>query len=211
MRPIDKFILHIVHNLFPLNEYSQGEMNKLMAQFKDEADDLNINISDEQLKAYITRFDALKNSPKVQEKDLRKYSLGQLIRLVTASKGAETPNEDDDKTPDVVYQENGITVWNGSKEGNCITYGSGEKWCITRGSFGSYRYDSSKGFPTFYLAKNNNMTQSDKNSFLAIQVRDNRNESKKYVYTDRSNSPYESEEMSFDQLTDKIPWLYPHL
>jgi hypothetical protein len=207
MRPIDKFILHVVHNLFPLNEYSQGEMNKLMTQFKDEADDLNINVSDEQLKAYITRFDALKNSPKVQEKDLRKYSLGQLIRLVTASKGAETPNEDDDKTPDVVYQENGITVWNGSKEGNCINYGSGEKWCITRGSYGNYRYDSSRGFPTFYLAKNNNMTQSDKLSFVAIQVRDNRNESKKYVYTDRSNSPYESEEMSFDQLTDRVPWL----
>jgi hypothetical protein len=207
MRPIDKFILHVVHNLFPLNEYSQGEINKLMTQFKDEADDLNINVSDEQLKAYITRFDALKNSPKVQEKDLRKYSLGQLIRLVTASKGAETPNEDDDKTPDVVYQENGITVWNGSKEGNCINYGSGEKWCITRGSYGNYRYDSSRGFPTFYLAKNNNMTQSDKLSFVAIQVRDSRNESKKYVYTDRSNSPYESEEMSFDQLTDRVPWL----
>jgi len=48
MRPIDKFILHVVHNLSPLNEYSQGEMNKLMAQFKDEADDLNIQISDDQ-------------------------------------------------------------------------------------------------------------------------------------------------------------------
>ena len=207
MRPIDKFILHVVHNLFPLNEYSQGEMNKLMAQFKDEADDLNINISDDQLKAYITRFDALKNSPKVQEKDLRKYSLGQLIRLVTSSKGAEAPDEEEDKTPDVVYQDNGITVWNGSKEGNCINYGSGEKWCITRGSFGNYRYSSERGFPTFYLAKNNNISQSDKNSFVAIQVRDNRNEAKKYVYTDRSNSPYESEEMSFDQLTNRVPWL----
>ena len=207
MRAIDKFILHIVHNLFPLNEYSQGEMNKLMAQFKDEADDLNINISDEQLKAYITRFDALKNSPKIQEKDLRKYSLGQLIRLVTSSKGAEAPGEEEDKTPDVVYQENGVTVWNGSKEGNCINYGSGEKWCITRGSYGSYRYDSSKGFPTFYLAKNNNIPQSDKNSFVAIQVRDNRSDARKYVYTDRSNSPYESEEMSFDQLTNRVPWL----
>jgi len=207
MRAIDKFILHIVHNLFPLNEYSQGEMNKLMAQFKEEADDLNIDISDDQLKAYITRFDALKNSSKVQEKDLRKYSLGQLIRLVTSSKGAEAPGEEEDQTPDVVYQENGITVWNGSKEGNCIRYGAGEKWCITRGSFGSYRYDSSKGFPTFYLAKNNNISDTDKNSFVAIQVRDNRNDTKKYVYTDRSNSPYESEEMSFDQLTNKVPWL----
>ena len=207
MRAIDKFILHIVHNLFPLNEYSQGEMKKQILQFKEEADDLNINITDDQLKAYITRFDALKNSPKVQEKDLRKYSLGQLIRLVTSSKGAETPEEEEDKTPDVVYQENGITVWNGSKEGNCIRYGAGEKWCITRGSFGSYRYDSSKGYPTFYLAKNNNISQSDKNSFVAIQVRDNRSDARTYVYTDRSNSPYESEEMSFDQLTNKVPWL----
>ena len=207
MRAIDKFILHVVHNLFPLNEYSQGEMNKLMAQFKDEADDLNINISDEQLKSYITRFDALKNSPKVTDKDLRKYSLGQLIRLVTASKGAETDEEKEDQTPDVVYQENGITVWNGSKEGNCIRYGSGEKWCITRGSYGSYRYDSSKGFPTFYLAKNSNISDTNKLSFVAIQVRDNRNDAKRYVYTDRSNSPYESEEMSFEQLVNRIPWL----
>ena len=207
MRSIDKFILHVVHNLFPLNEYSQGEMNKLMTQFKDEADDLNIQITNDQLKAYIERFDALKNSPKVQEKDLRKYSLGQLIRLVTSAKGAETPEEEADKTPDVVYQENGLTVWNGSKEGQCITYGAGEKWCITRGSFGNYRYSSDRGFPTFYLAKNNNMSQSDKNSFVAIQVRDNRDEGRKYVYTDRSNSPYESEEMSFEALTNKVPWL----
>jgi len=207
MRAIDKFILHVVHNLFPLNEYSQGEMNKLMAQFKDEADDLNINISDDQLKSYITRFDALKNSPKVTDKDLRKYSLGQLIRLVTASKGAETDEEKEDQTPDVVYQENGITVWNGSKEGNCIRYGSGEKWCITRGSYGSYRYDSSKGFPTFYLAKNSNISDTNKLSFVAIQVRDNRNDAKRYVYTDRSNSPYESEEMSFEQLVNRVPWL----
>ncbi len=55
MRPIDKFILHIVHNLFPLNEYSEGELKKLMAQFREEADDLGIEITDGQLKAYITR------------------------------------------------------------------------------------------------------------------------------------------------------------
>jgi hypothetical protein len=51
------------------------------------------------------------------------------------------------------------------------------------------------------------MSQSDKNSFVAIQVRDNRDEGRKYVYTDRSNSPYESEEMSFEALTNKVPWL----
>ena len=207
MRAIDKFILHVVHNIFPLNEYSEGELKRLMAQFREEADDLNINISDDTLKTYIQRFDAIKNSPKIQEKDLRKYTLSKLIRLVTSSAGAEAPEDEEDQTPDVVYQDGGITVWNGSKENNCITYGRGEKWCITRGSFGNYRYDSSKGYPTFYLAKNANISDSDKLSFVAIQVRDVEDENKKYVYTNRQNSPYESSPMSFSKLTSEIPWL----
>ena len=207
MRAIDKFILHVVHNIFPLNEYSEGELKRLMAQFREEADDLNISISDDTLKTYIQRFDAIKNSPKIQEKDLRKYTLSKLIKLVTSSAGAEAPDDEEDQTPDVVYQDGGVTVWNGSKEGNCVTYGRGEKWCITRGSFGSYRYDASKGYPTFYLAKNANMSDSDKLSFVAIQVRDVEDENKKYVYTNRQNSPYESSPMSFSKLTSEIPWL----
>lgn len=206
MRPIHKFILHVVHNWKnELNEaYSEGAVKKFIEKFREEADDLNINITDEQLKQYIQRFDVLKNSPKIQEKDLNKYSLSALIKLVTASKGAEA--EDEDKTPDVVYQDNGITIWNGSKEGNCIMYGQGEKWCITRGSYGNYRYSSGRGYPTFYLAKNANLSDSDPLSFVAIQVRDN-DEDERYVYTNRKNSPHESNEMSFSGLTSEVPWL----
>ena len=209
MKPIHKFILHVVHNWTnELNEaYSEGAIKAFIAKFREEADDLNINISDEQLKKYIERFDVLKNSPKITEKDLNKYNVGQLIRLVTASPGAETVEDEEDQTPDVVYNEGGITIWNGSKEGNCITYGRGEKWCITRGSFGSYRYDSSKGYPTFYLAKNNSLPTSDKLSFVAIQVRDVDDENKKYAYTNRQNNPYESRPMGFSGLMSEIPWL----
>jgi len=133
----EKFIQHIVHNIFSLNEYSEGEINRLMTQFKQEADDLNIEISDAQLKKYIERFDQLKNSPKITEKDLRKYSLSKLIKLVTSSPGSEA-SEEEIETPDMVYNENGITIWNGAKQGNCITYGSnqpmqgGNRWCITQ-------------------------------------------------------------------------------
>ena len=207
MRAIDKFILHVVHNIFPLNEYSESEINRLMAQFREEADVYNINISDDTLKKYIERFDAIKNSPKIQEKDLRKYTLSKLIKLVTSSAGAEAPDDEEDQTPDVVYQDGGITIWNGSKEDNCITYGRGEKWCITRGSFGNYRYSNDRGYPVFYLAKNSNLSDSDKLSFVAIQVRDTDDENKKYVYTNRQNSPYESSPMSFSRLTSEIPWL----
>jgi hypothetical protein len=205
VKNIYSFIIHIVNNLFPLNEYSSGEIKKLMDKFKEEADDLNIEIDDAKLESYIQRFDQLKNSPKIQEKDLRKYSLSKLIKLVTSSEGVDDDRED--TTPDVVYDDNNITIWNGSKEDNCITYGRGEKWCITRGSYGNYRYDKNRLYPTFYLAKNTNLSDDDKLSFVAIQVRDTPNDDKKYVYTNRQNSPFESSPMSFSSLMSEIPWL----
>ena len=55
MRPIHKFILHVVHNWTnELNEaYSEGAIKKFIEKFREEADDLNINITDDQLKKYI--------------------------------------------------------------------------------------------------------------------------------------------------------------
>ena len=212
MRPIDKFILHVIHNWKNgLNEaYAPSVMTKLMDKFKEEADDLNIEINDEQLKKYIERFNVLKNSPKIPEKDLFKYSLSQLIRLVTSSKGAEA-SESADITPDVVYHndDDTIIVYNGSKEDNCINYGQGEKWCITRGSYSNYRYSQDRSYPTFYLAQNNNLPTDDALSFVAIQVRNPQttSENQRYVYTNRKNSPHESQPMSFTQLEREVPWL----
>jgi hypothetical protein len=207
----EKFIQHIVHNIFSLNEYSEGEINRLMTQFKQEADDLNIEISDAQLKKYIERFDQLKNSPKITEKDLRKYSLSKLIKLVTSSPGSEA-SEEEIETPDMVYNENGITIWNGAKQGNCITYGSnqpmqgGNRWCITQpgGSYwGRYRYGSEYKYPTFYLAKNNALPDSDKLSFVALQVLDNG----EYKFTNRANNPGMEGPFNWEQLLSKVPWL----
>ena len=201
MRAIDKFILHVIHNSFSLNEYSQGEMNKLIAQFRDEADDLNIQISDAQLKAYIERFDSLKNSPKVTDKDLRKYSLSKLIKLVTSSKGVEEPAEEIDITPDVVYNENGLIIYNGSKEDNCLNYGRGESWCITRGSFGNYRYDSNRKNPTFYLVKDTNLSDSDRKSFFIVVVGSDNT----YKASDRSNNDVGGRATEWDRWE---PWSF---
>ncbi len=192
-----------------------------MQQYREEADDLDIEITDDQLKKYIERFDVIKAGliSKGKTTDIVKQGAGgklevilplsKLIRLVTASKGGDVEDEKEDDTPDVVYSDNSKTIWNGSKEGNCITYGRGEKWCITRGSYSSYRYSSDRGYPTFYLAKNNNLADSNPLSFVAIQVRDpeRKNDDSKYVYTGRNNRPYESKPMSFSKLTSEIPWL----
>jgi len=186
MRPIDKFILHVVHNWDNgLKEaYSAKIVSDLLTKFKDEADDLNIQITDAQLKAYIERFDQIRSTSKVTEKDIFKYTLSQLIKLVTSSKGVEEPEDTVNVTPDVVYNENGLTIYNGSKENNCLTFGAGESWCITRGSFGNYRYDSNRKNPTFYLVKDTNLPDSDKKSFFVVVVGNDNT----YKASDRSNN-----------------------
>jgi hypothetical protein len=212
MRAIDKFILHVVHNWKnELNEaYSEKAIQGFINKFKEEADDLNINITDGQLKAYINTFDRIKEKLPGDQRDLTKWTLSRFIKFVTSTKGDEGV-EEIDITPDVVYnnENNTIVIYNGSKEDNCIRYGRGESWCITKTSFSSYRYSEDRGYPTFYLAKNNNLPESDKLSFVAIQVRDPQmtREDGRYVYTNRKNSPYESNPMNFERLMSEIPWL----
>jgi len=208
MKNIHLFIEHIVNNWSTdiQEAYAPAVKQKLLDKFKQEADDLNQDISDEQLGKWIDRFDQIKNSPKITEKDLFKYTFGQLRKLITTAPGADVEEKEND-TPDVVYHEGNIIIWNGSKEGNCVTYGRGERWCITRGSFSNYRYSKDRGYPVFYLAKNESLPSSNPLSFVAIQVRDTPNDNEKYVYTNRINSPYESKPMSFSSLLSEIPWL----
>ena len=189
MRNIDLFITHVVNNLFPLNEYSDAEIKRLMAQFKEEADDLNIEISDANLEAAIKRFDQLKNSPKITEKDLRKYNLAKLLKITGSSEGTETPAAEE-TGPDVIYSENGYTIFSGGNEELCKRHRGEVPWCITRTSFGNYRYSKDRNYPSFYLVKNTNLPDSDPLSFVAIQVRSNGD----YVFTNKDNSPNESRE-----------------
>jgi len=203
MRSIDKFILHVVHNWKnKLNEaYSEKAVKGFVDKFKEEADDLNIQITDDQLKSYIERFDVLKNSPKITEKDLNKWTLSKLIRLVTSTKGAEETPEEAESTPDVVYNQDGLIIYNGSKEDNCLNYGRGESWCITRGSFGNYRYDTNRKNPTFYLVKDSNLSDSDRKSFFVVVVGSDNT----YKASDRSNNDVGGRATEWDRWE---PWSF---
>jgi hypothetical protein len=189
MSNIHKLIEHLVNNW--TNNLSEAlaprVKQQLMDKFKQEADDFNITIADKQLSDYIDYFDArLKNNPKVTEKDLTKYSLKSLIKLVSSYKGSSKEDEDDDTLdiPDVVYNENGLIIYSGHNEENCLNFGKGEKWCITKGSFGSYRYDSNRKNPTFYLVKDTNLPDNDRKSFFVIVVGSDNT----YKASDKSNN-----------------------
>ena len=213
-----KFIEFVVENLLALNEaYGKAEVEKLVNKFKTQADALGIkgangDLTEDEIKTIINGFDQIRStaasSIPTEKRDINRWNIRDLIRFVfeKIDLGSEEKEEEEDKTPDVVYDDSNYIIWNGSKEGNCIKYGKGERWCITKGSFGSYRYSQQRGYPVFYLVKNKNLPESNALSFVAIQVRD-KPENQRYVFTNRKNSPYESSEMNWDQLTSAIPWL----
>ena len=211
MKPIYRFILHVINNWDNgLNEaYAPAIRKQLFDKFKKEADRKNRNISDDTLNAYIDAFDKLRNNSNLKDKDLFNYSLGQLETIATASPGVELPTEAE-ITPDTVYnnEDNTIVIYNGSKEELCQRHRSPNlSWCITKTSFPTYRYSKERSFPTFYLARNTNLDNTNYPlSFVAIQVRDTQ-ENKRYVWTNRENRPNESDPMSFDRLLSEIPWL----
>jgi hypothetical protein len=189
MSNIHKLIEHLVNNWS--NNLSEAlaprVKQQLMDKFKQEADDFDIKIDDKQLSDYIDYFDTrLKNNPKVTEKDLAKYPLKTLIKLVSAYKGSSKEEDDEDTSniPDVVYNENGVIIYSGHNEENCLKFGRGEQWCITRGSFGNYRYDSNRKNPTFYLVKDTNLPDSDRKSFFVVVVGSDNT----YKVSDRSNN-----------------------
>jgi hypothetical protein len=190
VKNIYKLIEHLVNNW--QNNLSEAlaprVKQQLIDKFKQEADDYNIEVTDKQLSDYIDFFDArLKNNPKVTEKDLNKYSLQSLIKLVSSYKGSTEEEPDTaDITPDVVYNENGLIIYNGSNEDNCLNFGRGEQWCITRGSFATYRYDSNRKNPTFYLVKDTNLPdrRDERKSFFVVVVGSDNT----YKVSDRSNN-----------------------
>jgi hypothetical protein len=195
-----------MNNTHILVEYSEKEFNSIFQKFREEADDFNINITDEALTDAINTFDLqFKGIPDVQEKEIKKYTLAQLLKLVSSRPGfkQEKAEKKIETTPDMVYNEDGIVIYSGDVEDKCIKYGAGERWCITRGSYGNYRFDPQRGYPIFYLVKNTNLPKNDPLSFVAIQVRNNG----QYVYTNRLNNPHESNQMSFDSLLDEVPYL----
>jgi hypothetical protein len=224
MRAIDKFILHIVHNWTnELNEaYSEAAVKDFIKHFQQQADRLNTEIPDEAtLRRYIANFDKIKDKLPADKRDLKQYALPDFIAKGTSIKDKNTPKREIDITPDVVFPKPGdpipsegepgydIVIYNGSTEKNCVKYGKGEKWCITRTSFPTYRGSEDRSYPTFYLARNNNPNIPAELSFVAIQVRNPKRTTpaNRYVYTNRENRPNESRPMSFSELLSEIPWL----
>jgi len=190
--------------------YSEKAITGFIKRFLEQAEDLNLDVSEEELRKYIKIFDKIKEKLPIDRRDLANYKVPELIRVVTQGKTEDDKEEGEEITPDVVYHndDNSIIIYNGNTEGTCIKYGKGESWCISQSSWSGHRYSEARGYPTFYLAKNTNLPKSNKLSFVVIAVRDPKvfgNEN--YVLHPRDNSPHYPDPITFEELLNEAPWL----
>ena len=189
--------------------FSESSIKNFIKKFQEEADDLNIEVTEADLRNYIKAFERLQQKLPSDQRDLGKWSLSKLIKFATTGKSKEG-EEEEEITPDVVYHndDNSIIIYNGNSDKNCVTYGRGEKWCIASRSWAAHRYDESKGNPTFYLARNKNLPDRDDLSFIVIAVKNPaRYGDEHYVLHPRSNNPHYPEAITYTELLSQAPWL----
>jgi hypothetical protein len=162
-----------------LQEYSDKVINQLVSRFMQE----DPTLSDELIKKYIERFEQIKNSPNISEKDILKYSWDKLEQTIIDNQPkrikAGKINDGEPKDADLVYNKKGLRIYASKTKEACIKYGNGYSFCISaRGGnnmYSKYRI-MDKGTPYFIFddTKTSNIDENgefkDKKHVLVLFV-----------------------------------------
>lgn len=153
-----------------LNEYSNKIINQLIDKFKQEKPNLSPNI----IQSYIERFSQIKDSPRVSEKDILKYSWKELENIVDSNqpkriKAGKINDGEPNSDANLVYNQNGLRIYLGKDKKSCIKYGNGYSFCISaRGGnnmYNDYRYEQ-KGTPYFVFDDTKSSEQDENGNFI---------------------------------------------
>lgn len=144
-----------------LNEiYSEKFVKRLALKFKEQKPDL----TDEVIRTYIDRFQQIKNSPKILEKDITKYSWNNLENVILKNQPKRIKTNKIDSNQDLIYNENGLEIRIANSLNACVKYGEGYNFCISsRGNenqFYDYRMDLDR--TPYFVLDTERSTDKDK-------------------------------------------------
>ena len=136
--------------------FSVGLINIITEKFRH----TNPEVDEDKIREYIKRFDEIKGSPNVKEKDITKYTWDQLVTIIVDNSNKKIKAgkvTDDISKEDLVYQQEGLEIYKGETSEGCIRYGNGYNFCISsRGEdnmYKIYRNETNKGTPYFIFDK----------------------------------------------------------
>ena len=166
--------LNILKSLL-ITEISDKIKKKLIDKFKREKPDLD----DDTFEFYITGFERFKNGLPPEQRDITKYSFDDLEHIVDARQARRDMKkpkkvsmiQDDEEDTNIIYDENGLVITKGPLKDQCIKYGTGKSWCISRSGGGNlfYNYRFSNNL-TIYFVTDKDQPRSGLNAVLVILV-----------------------------------------
>lgn len=152
-----------------IQEFSNKLVQNLKDKFRIEEDDLE----DREIDYYLNRFNEIKDSPQVNQKDVTKYGWKELKSLVDGFKlnriKAGKLDPEDVTNSEIVYNQNNIRIYRGGSKRSCIKYGDGYNFCISaRGDNNPYlNYTvGDKGTPYFVFNYNKSFDKNSDGTFV---------------------------------------------
>jgi hypothetical protein len=136
--------LNILKSLL-VTEISDKLKKRLLDKFTKEKPDLDV----ETITFYIDGFERFKNGLPAEKRDITKYTFDELEHLVDARQARRdikkpkkvTIIQDDEDDTNVVYNQDGLVITKGPFKDQCIKYGTGKSWCISRTGEGNLFYN----------------------------------------------------------------------
>lgn len=160
-------------------------------QFIDKVRKVGYDLTDDQFKYYIDIFEKRKDNRVFPSKDIfayaydtdnpqkNQFTFKYLENLIDQNFPRESnvkydANNINSTSNDIIYNENGITIWDADTKEKCIKYGKyGKGYCVARpdssNMFDSYRYNNKL---TFYFIMDKTKEAHDPFSFFSIAVPD---------------------------------------
>lgn len=127
-------LLESVYNIV-IEAYSEKMYQTLLDKF------ISDGAQKEDAILYIDRFSDIKNNLPTDKRDITKYSWGDLKDIISANpiKRKKVGKVSDLNDENLIYNENGLKIYRGKSQEDCIRYGEGYSFCI-----------SSRGTKSFY-------------------------------------------------------------
>jgi hypothetical protein len=149
-------------------EYSEKIVQQLVDKFKQE----DPNEDEKTIREYIKRFDKIKGSIRIADKDIFNYTLFNLRATLMSfykGKGVKPKVDKSDDNLDLVYERDDIKVYRADTRQKCIKYGNGYSFCISSysdsGSYKKYRIEES-GTPYFLFNTSLDKRKYAENTYL---------------------------------------------
>lgn len=136
-------LLNVINELF-----SEKLQQSLIQKFQTEVP----NLEERTVRYYIDRFDQLRNSSKIQQKDITKYSWKELETIVDVNQPKSYDKHIKISDSDLIYNQNNLQIYRANSKKACVHYGNGYNFCISaRGEGNMYDYYRFKANYTIYF------------------------------------------------------------